>query len=221
MIRAERVRPLNANAARRGDYVLYWMQAAQRAEDNHALEFAIGQANDLGRPLLAFFGLTGDFPEANARSYDFMLRGLRETRESLNRRGIQLVVRLGSPPAGAGEMGRRASLVVVDDGYARVERRWRAEAASALPCPLVEVATNVVVPPDTVSSKEEYSAATLRPKIYRHLDAFLVPLKRVALKKDSLGMDLGSFEIEDTGLVLDALGADASVAPVADIVPGP
>ena len=38
-----------------GRYGLYWMQAAQRAHWNHALEYAIGQANDHGLPLVALF----------------------------------------------------------------------------------------------------------------------------------------------------------------------
>jgi hypothetical protein len=32
MIQKERVRPLNNEKEKRGDYVLYWMQASQRAD---------------------------------------------------------------------------------------------------------------------------------------------------------------------------------------------
>ena len=32
-----RLTPLNKADSRKGGYVLYWMQASQRAEDNHAL----------------------------------------------------------------------------------------------------------------------------------------------------------------------------------------
>ena len=41
MIQEERVRALNDRKIRKGRYVLYWMQASQRAEYNHALEHAI------------------------------------------------------------------------------------------------------------------------------------------------------------------------------------
>jgi hypothetical protein len=37
-IQDERVRQLNEKEIVEGDYVLYWMQEAQRAEYNHALE---------------------------------------------------------------------------------------------------------------------------------------------------------------------------------------
>ena len=51
-IQEGRVRHLNDEGVRNGDYVLYWMQQAQRAEHNHALEYAVQNANELGQPLL-------------------------------------------------------------------------------------------------------------------------------------------------------------------------
>ena len=52
-IQEERVRRLNGEGVRGGGYVLCWMQQAQRAEYNHALEYAVQHANKLGQPLLA------------------------------------------------------------------------------------------------------------------------------------------------------------------------
>ena len=54
----ERVQNLNDGQVRDGDYILYWMQSSQRAEQNHALEYAVRQANDLDQRLLVVFGLT-------------------------------------------------------------------------------------------------------------------------------------------------------------------
>jgi deoxyribodipyrimidine photo-lyase len=64
-IQEERVRQLNEKEIVEGDYVLYWMQEAQRAEYNHALEYAVQRANELGQRLLVIFGLMADYPEAN------------------------------------------------------------------------------------------------------------------------------------------------------------
>jgi deoxyribodipyrimidine photo-lyase len=47
-IQEERIRRLNEAEVREGDYVLYWMQQSQRAEHNHALEYAEQKANELG-----------------------------------------------------------------------------------------------------------------------------------------------------------------------------
>ena len=51
-VQEERVKSLNEEQAREGgDYVLYWMQASQRAGFNPALEYAVEQANALKLPL--------------------------------------------------------------------------------------------------------------------------------------------------------------------------
>jgi deoxyribodipyrimidine photo-lyase len=213
-IRPERVRPLNKGRVLDRDVVVYWMQAAQRAEANHALEFAVGQANELRKPLAVLFGLTDKYPEANERHYAFMLEGLRETRASLRDRGIPMIIRKGEPDAAVAEIGRRACLVVVDDGYVRIERKWRRAAARALPCPLIQVDTNAIVPVGVASSKEEYAAATLRPKIHRLLDDFLAPLGRTPLRKGSDRPPIDSWDIDDTDKVLADLDIDRSVPRV-------
>ncbi|MFO7769524.1 MAG: hypothetical protein R6W82_11300 [bacterium] len=49
-----------------GAAVVYWMQRAQRAEDNPALEATVVAANDTGRPLLVLLRLVDDVPGAGA-----------------------------------------------------------------------------------------------------------------------------------------------------------
>ncbi len=191
------------------------MQAAQRADANHALEYAVGAANELRKPLVVLFALTARYPEANERSYAFMLEGLRETRAGLRARGIPLVVRRGEPDVEAIAFGRRAALVVVDDGYVRTERRWRRSAAAALDCPLVEVATNVVVPVAIASPKEEYAAATLRPKIHRALEAWMRSPRRTPLRTRPADPDWESWPIEDTDAALARLDIDRRIGRVA------
>jgi deoxyribodipyrimidine photo-lyase len=119
MIQEERVQALNRQPDRTGDYVLYWMQAAQRARGNHALEFAVRQAGARGLPVVVYFGLTESYPSANLRHFAFLLEGLAETSQALRARGIRLVVRRESPAEGIINAARRAALVVVDGGYLR------------------------------------------------------------------------------------------------------
>ena len=95
-----RIQVLNDAEIAKGRYVLYWMQQSQRADDNHALEYAIQQANRLGQGVLVVFGLMDDYPEANLRHYTFMLEGLKETRSTLARRGIKMVIQKGPGDAG-------------------------------------------------------------------------------------------------------------------------
>ncbi len=214
VIHPDRIRLLNAREPRDGRYVLYWMQASCRAKYNHALEYAILRANALGRPVLVCFGLTADFPEANARHYTFLLEGLRDARWGLERRGIPLVVRRGAPDAVAAELAREACLVVTDRGYLRIQREWRARAARRIPCALVQVESDVVVPVETASQKEAYSAATLRPRIHARLPEFLVPVRATALRARPLAEVPESVNLDDIGAVVRSLGVERSVGPV-------
>ena len=213
MMPTERLRVLNSRETKSGDYVLYWMQAAQRAEANPALQHAVRLANEQRRPCLAFFGLTERFPEANARHLAFMLEGLRETQRALADRGVRLVVRRVQPDRGVVDLGRAASFVVTDRGYLRVQKSWREKAAAALACPLIQVETETVVPVETASPKEEYSAATFRPKIRKILASSLaVPADRKPLR-DSLGWKGDSLDLENIEDVLAGLKIDRSVGP--------
>jgi deoxyribodipyrimidine photo-lyase len=221
MIQPTRVRTLNARDIRAGDYVLYWMQASQRAECNHALEYAVRLANTLHLPVVVYFGLTDDFPEANLRHYQFMLEGLAETRNKLEARGMKLVVRIGPPADGAVEMASRAAAAVTDRGYLRVQKSWRIRAAGAMPCPLFQVESDAVVPVEDASPKEEYSAATLRLKISRKLKDYLVPLKERRPLKDSLRLEADSRSLDDIPALLGTLNIDRSVAPSPTFKGGP
>src|SRR4051812_36156341 len=190
MIHPARVRRLNDDAAVAGKsrYVLYWMQASQRAEFNHALEFAAGRANAMGLPLLVGFGLTDDYPEANARHYAFVLDGLRDVEAALAKRGVKFVVRYGSPERVALGLAKDAALVVCDRGYTRHQNRWRDAVADGAGREVVQVESDVVVPVETASDKQEYAARTIRPKVMRRLEEFLRPVRTVKLKRDSLGL---------------------------------
>lgn len=213
MIQSERIEQLNAAGQKDRRFVLYWMQAAQRAECNHALEYAVQTANRQSKPLLAAFSLADDYPGANRRHYAFMLEGLRQTATALARRGVRLVVLHGRPETTITALARQADAVIVDEGYLRIQRQWRKAVAGAIDCPLTEVTTNLIVPVTAASDKENFSAGTLRPRIRRQLDRFLTPLKTVPLKKSSLDIKIpNTLDIDDPKL-LDTLALDRSVSP--------
>lgn len=211
MIQKERIKTLNDKAIRKGRYVLYWMQASQRAEYNHALEYAILRANELLQPVVVFFGITDHFPEGNERHYTFMLEGLREAAQSLEKRGIRFVVRHGPPEQGVVSMAREASLVVVDRGYLRIQREWRNSASQRLNCPFIQVESDVIVPVEETSPKEEYAAATIRPKILKKLKQFLAPVKESDPVTGSLSLRFDSFDIGDIDRAISKLHIDRNV----------
>jgi len=209
-----RVQRLNEKQEAKGDYVLYWMQQSQRAEDNHALEYAVLQANRLKRGVVVVFGLTDSYPEANLRHYVFMLEGLKEAQESCLNRGIQMIVRKGSPDDVALKFSRDAVLMVCDRGYLKHQKTWRKNVARKAPCPVIQVESEVVVPVEKVSEKAEYAARTIRPKIHRRLDSYLkkVPMLRVKEKTDHWSNS--GLILTDVRTTARELNIDHSVPPV-------
>ncbi len=216
MIPQERIRCLKDLPPQEGKYVLYWMQASQRAEWNHALEYALLCANERRKPFLVFFGLTDRFPEANLRHYRFMLEGLQETQRTLKKRGIKMVVRHGSPEKGVLEVAQDAVLCVTDRGYLRIQRQWRTYVAERIPCPFFEVESEVIVPVERASSHEEYGAYTLRPKIKRLLPLFLKSIEEKKVHRPSLFLPPfpGELDLSSLDELLTQLDLDRSVSPV-------
>jgi deoxyribodipyrimidine photo-lyase len=113
------------------------MQEAQRAEYNHALEYAVQRANDLEQRLLVVFGLTEGYPEANLRHYAFMLEGLQDVYGAFNERKIKFIVRRGSPDEVALDLGKDASFIVCDMSYLRLQKGWRGRVAEQVGCAVV------------------------------------------------------------------------------------
>jgi len=175
----ERATDLNDRPVQEGRYVLYWMQQSQRVSYNHALEYAIENANDLNVPLLVCFGLTAAYPDANERHYHFMIQGLTDVKRGLAERGISFVMRVGKPNDVAVDLSKDARLVVCDRGYLSHLRAWRQDVARRARCLVVEIESDLTVPVEVTSGKQEYAARTIRPKVHKNLPRFLAPVEPV------------------------------------------
>lgn len=162
--------------SRKGKYILYWMQQAQRLAYNPALNYAIDLANASGLPLLIAFILNDRIPDANARHYHFMLSGLAETAVTAQRLGIEFSVYAGEPVEIIFGLSQQAAHVVMDHGYLQFQRTWRERLQALLSetaIPYTEIDTEAIVPVHLASPKDEYSAATLRRKLCPLLTSYL------------------------------------------------
>jgi deoxyribodipyrimidine photo-lyase len=213
-VQPTRIQILNRKNTLSGDYVLYWMQQSQRAEENHALEYAVELANHLKQSLLVVFGIMDDYPEANLRHFTFMLEGLQETQQTLAKRGIQMVVRLGHPAQVALQAGKTASIIVCDRGYLRHQKQWRRKVAANANCRVVQVESDVVAPIEVVSDKAEYAARTIRPRIHRQLPNYLKSIRCLHLNKPSSNLSGKGLNLNNIQEVLEKITIDSSVQPV-------
>ncbi|WP_426350733.1 deoxyribodipyrimidine photo-lyase [Alloiococcus sp. CFN-8] len=210
MIQDERIKSLNNKELNQeGLYVLYWMESSQRAEYNHALEYALDRANSLGLPLIVYIGIHKNslHEEAQERHFVFMLQGLKELEKALQKRGLKLLAVDISPEKGAIILSKEAALVVVDRGYSTKQRQWREESSSEMACPLIQIETDVIVPVEEASFKEEYSAATFRRRVTKRLYEFILPLKERSTLYPSMDIKLpiDSLSLENISEVLNKL----------------
>ena len=159
-----------------GRCVVYWMQRAQRAFDNPALDVAVEAANALHQPVVIFFAPVPYYPYANLRHYAFLAQGIPDTAERARKRGIGYVLRR-YPEHSLLKFCEevKASLVVGDENPMREPDHWRQVAAKRLAVPLWTVDADVIVP-SKLLDKAQYAARTIRPRLQKQLEQFLTPL---------------------------------------------
>ncbi|WP_236657307.1 deoxyribodipyrimidine photo-lyase [Acidisarcina polymorpha] len=154
--------------------VVYWMQRAERAVDNPALDVAIDVANELDLPIVVFFSAISNFPSANLRHYVFLNQGLRDIEADLAERGISFIVR--RPPKNSLEAlltELRAAMVIGDENPCREPERWRSVLAHRLKIPYWTVDADVLVP-SGLFPKHYFALHIFRPKLYAHFPTYLV-----------------------------------------------
>ncbi|MGB6281965.1 MAG: deoxyribodipyrimidine photo-lyase [Syntrophobacteria bacterium] len=174
MVDPRRVRIVKQGSIGSGS-VLYWMSRDQRVNDNWALLFAQELALERKVSLGVVFCLAPSFLNATSRQYGFMLKGLQEVENHLAELNIPFFLLIGSP-----EQELPAFLVkhhigglVTDFDPLRIKQQWKKEVAAHIKSRIYEVDGRNIVPCWEASSKKEYAAYTLRPKIHRALPEFL------------------------------------------------
>jgi len=158
-----------------GACVVYWMQRAQRGDDNPALDVAVAAANALRKPAVVFLAPAPFYPNANLRHYRFLAEGIPDIAAELARKNIGFVLRAfpeHSLPRFCDEV--KAALVIGDENPMREPEAWRRAAAKKLKVPLWTVDTDVIVP-SKLLGKAQYAAHIMRPRLQAHLKQFLVP----------------------------------------------
>ena len=199
-----------------GNAVVYWMQRAQRAVDNPALETAVQAANLLRKPVVVFFGLSPQGRRANLRHFHFLVEGLVETADRLRRRGIGFVVRRQPNHCLLKFCEKvRPCLVIGDENPLRGAERRRQKVTVRLEAPFWTVDADVIVP-SVLLEKEHYAARTIRPKIRDQLDQFLVPVGNTHVHVPWKALR-SLYTLEPDTYLLEGLDIDRSVQPVSHL----
>jgi len=187
-----------------GQYILYWMQNSFRVENNGALNYAISLANENHLPLIVFTVLNSETLRYD-RHGKFLLEGMAEVEEKLSEFKIKYVVWNTDPIEGISSMSKTAFAVVADRGYLKESRNLIERAESVLPCSLRVVESNVVIPVESASLKEEYTAGTFRKKVSGRLSNYLKLYKKILPVKSSLDLNIAGISLSNRQGIADSL----------------
>jgi deoxyribodipyrimidine photo-lyase len=174
MVDPRRVRIIEQGSLGSGP-VIYWMSRDQRVNDNWALLFAQELALERKVSLGVVFSLVPRFLNATRRQYGFMLKGLQEVENHLAKLNIPFFLLAGSPEQELPAFLAKHQIggLVTDFDPLRIKQQWKKEVAAHSKSRIYEVDARNIVPCWEASSKKEYAAYTLRPKIHRALPEFL------------------------------------------------
>ena len=217
-VNRKRIRILNKTTFSKTGAVTYWMSRDQRVEDNWALLFARECAQQYNLPLLVIFTFDPQYPSANFRHFDFMIKGLQQVEKQLSNSNISLFVRTGNSV----ELILHAikefkiSCLVTDFDPLNIKQSWKQAVAKKISIPFYAVDTHNIVPCHVASDKEEYGAYTLRLKIRKLLHEFLTDFPVLEAQKTNPFKG----NLNDWLTITESISQDKSVLPVPGIEPG-
>jgi deoxyribodipyrimidine photo-lyase len=156
------------------------MQRAMRIQDNPALDVAIEAANLLGLPIVVYFQVIANYPNANLRHYHFLAQGLRDVAEDAAERGVGFVVRRAPEASLEAFLEEvQAALLIGDENPLREPERWRNVLAKRLRIPYWTVDADVVVP-SRVFDRSFVLLHHFRPHLKAQLPKYLVSPQTIA-----------------------------------------
>lgn len=160
-INKNRVYKLNNKSIIDGD-IVYLMSRELRIEDNWALIFARDLAQKYNRKLKILILLEPD--SYSKQQSAFLTQGLNSLKKNLTSNNLDFEV-IEQMPANK----YKAGAYIVDFNPVSLKD----EFAKRADCAVYEVDSHNIIPARFISDKQEYSAATLRRKIYSNITDFL------------------------------------------------
>lgn len=226
---AERVRTVTGQAGvPLGEFVLYWMCTAIRAEENPALEVAQHLALQYQLPLLVYQGLSQDYPYASDRHHTFILQGARDVQRALAEAGISYCLHVERPGCCTPvlqQLAARSAIIVTEDMPTGPPVRFLRALCRSATKPVLAVDTACIVPMRLVGRAIErafeyrdHTRALRKQRLTRSWPAVNErPLRLSPAQMPAVGIELDSYDIAD---LVAQCQIDHAVGPVVDTVGG-
>lgn len=162
-----------------GEYVLYWMQINRRFHYNFALEYAVGWANKLNKPLLILEAFSCDYPWATDRTHTFMMQGMEEHAEYALSKGINyfsfVEKEAGQYKKLLFDLASKASLLITDEYPVFIMRQRNKTYSKEFTIPYISIDSNGLIPLG-LTDGDPYSAYLFRKIMQKNfIEAYTNP----------------------------------------------
>ena len=213
MVKKERILKLTSHEYQAGP-VVYWMNRDIRADDNWALLYAQELAHLYKVPLIVLYNLAPGFLGGGVRQHVFKLQALKSVSEDLAKKNIAFSIVVGDETQKdiVDFLAKHKVGALVTDFFPlHLPRKWVEYVRKHISIPMYGVDAHNIVPCWIASSKQEFGAYTLRPKLAKLLPDFLEPFP--ALKKHPYSLEK-SLPVISWKKLESLDGLDTDVAPV-------
>jgi deoxyribodipyrimidine photo-lyase len=168
-----RIKKVNSCEVQEGHSIIYVMSRDQRVHDNHALVATLKHCAALKIKPIVLFNLYPSFKNRAFQHYEWMIEGLKEIERDLNGINIEFILNQKSQETINLLQSLKPTAIYFDFSPLKGPTSFRNKIANQMKVPCYVVDTHNIVPVWIISDKEEYAAATFRPKIYKKFQQYL------------------------------------------------
>ena len=172
IINPARIYEINNKPIQNG-IILYLCEREVRAKDNFALQFAFQKSKQLNLPLKIIHPrIIYDYKPKQ----EFIDRQNKQAKNCFNNLNLDFKIITQTPAKIIKDL--KPALIIID--FNPILKR---DYLKDLSCKIYEIDGHNIIPARFISDKQEYSAATLRPKIYHNIYNFLTEFKNSTKEK--------------------------------------
>ncbi len=162
---------LQKNSSETGKCVIYVMSRDQRVSQNHALLYAIKEAESKKLPIYVVFFYYSKVKSRGYRHYKFMFEGLSEVSENLKTLNIPFLFFDHNKLVELNKLNPES--VYFDFSPLRGPRAVKSNFSETTAASVKVVDTHNIIPVWVISDKEEFAAYTIRSKIHKQIKRYL------------------------------------------------
>lgn len=216
------VHPLRIQKQNEHEYVsgsiLYWMNRDMRLVDNWALLRAQEVSIMHKAELCIAYNLDPEFLGGTLRQLDFKINALKELHQDAEKKSIGFYTLVSSDISMLIDFIKKNKIgyIVTDFAPLKIQQEWLTQIINSCSIPIEVVDTHNIVPIWQASSKKEFAAYTIRPKIQKQLKEFLTDFPKLTKQKENTI----PFQKIDFDLIMKNAKVNQSVQPVTWCKPG-